>query len=130
MTGVVTRALVALIALGVAAPALAQTAAVPAQHRLAWDQAAPSLAEAQGYQYAIYVDGGPRTVLSGVTCTGTASPWTCAVPFPALTPGDHQIRLTAAVVVGDVIAESLPSVPFDVRVVVAPQPPSGLRIVR
>ncbi len=108
----------------------AQTPAPPGS-RLGFDQQAPDLATAQGYDYAAYVDKGPRTVLAAATCQSSVPPglFTCVANLPAMTPGDHAIELTAATTVSGVLVESLRSVPFAVRVVIAPAPPQSLRIV-
>lgn len=107
----------------------AQTPVVGTE-RLQFDQAAPDLATAQAYVYRLVIDGVRQAVPVTVTCAGSVSPFACTTPFPALTPGDHTIALTAAVVVNGVEAESLPSVALPVRLVVAPNPPQNLRIVR
>lgn len=109
--------------------AVAQTAVVGSE-QIQFDQAAPDLATAQGYVYRLVIDGQRQATPVAVTCQGTASPFACTVPFPPLTPGDHTLALTAAVVVNGVEAESLPSQPISVRMVVAPNPPANLRIVR
>ena len=65
--------------------------------KLAWDQAAPSAASAQGWTFRYYVDGGTTgTTLAGVACTGASSPFVCTATFPTLTPGPHTLQLTAA----------------------------------
>lgn len=95
-------------------------------NRLGWDQAAPTLAEANAYTYRQYPDGATTgTVLTGVVCTGTTSPFLCGVPFPAFTPGAHSIQLTAANAAG----ESLKSLPFNFTFVVIPSVPANLRIM-
>lgn len=93
--------------------------------RLAWDQAAPDLASAQGYTYRYYPDGAANgTVLGGVTCTGTIAPFICVAPFPAFTPGPHSLTLTAANLAG----ESVPSAPLSFVFVVTPAAPTNVRI--
>lgn len=94
--------------------------------KLAWDQAAPDLATAEGYGYRYYSDGQPMAViLAGVTCVGTASPFTCSAPFPAYPPGPHTIQLTASNAAG----ESLKSAPLAFVFVVVPAVPTNLRIL-
>lgn len=93
--------------------------------KLAWDQAASSLAEAQAYTYKYYADGATTGVaLSGVTCTGTASPYVCEVAYPAFTPGAHALTLTSSNPAG----ESGPSASFAFSFVVIPASPANLRI--
>lgn len=110
-------------------PAFAQTPAIQSQ-KLGWDQQAPTLATASGYQYAVYLDSGPRTVVTGTVCTGTGSPFSCTVPLPAMTPGVHTLELTAAdTSVPGTVIESVKSAPFALRLVVAPAAGTNLRIV-
>lgn len=101
----------------------AQTA-IPGS-RLTWDQAAPTLAEAQGYTYTYYPEAAPPAViLTAVTCSGTASPFTCVVAFPAFTPGAHTLQLTASNIAG----ESTRSAAFAFTFVVVPGAPANIRI--
>jgi hypothetical protein len=82
--------------LAFSASALAQTPATQT-NKIAWDQAALSLAEAQGYTYKYYADGAATgTTLLKVTCVGNTPPYQCEVPFPAFTPGPHTLTLTAS----------------------------------
>lgn len=78
--------------------------------RLGWDQAAPSLAEAQGFTYKVYVDAGATgTLLTAVTCAGVTSPFQCSGAFPALSAGVHSLQITAGNVNNGVPQESLKS---------------------
>ena len=96
-----------------------------ASKKLAWDQVAGSLAEAQAYTYKYYPDGATTGIaLSGVTCAGTASPYVCEVAYPAFTPGAHTLTLTASNVAG----ESTPSATFSFSFVVVPSAPQNVRI--
>lgn len=103
--------------------ASAQT--VTSTSKLMWDQQAPDLATAQAYDYRLYPDGAATvpTPVVGVTCSGTASPFVCVVPFPAFTPGSHTEAATAANSAG----ESLKSTVFAFQFVVIPSPPQNLR---
>lgn len=93
--------------------------------RFTFDQAAPVLADAQAYTYRYYPDGATTGItFTGVTCTGTASPFVCSVLIPAFTPGNHSITLTAANVAG----ESAKSSPFAFVFVVTPSVPANIRI--
>lgn len=93
--------------------------------KIAWTQEAPTLADAQGYTYRYYPDGAPGVALSGVTCSGEGSPFSCQVAFPAFTPGNHALTMTAANLAG----ESVQSAPLNFVFVVTPATPTGLRIV-
>jgi|SRR5581483_4152810 len=93
--------------------------------KLIWDQTAPDLATAQAYTYTSYPDGSATgTGLSGVTCSGTTSPFTCQVTYPAFTPGAHTLQLTAKNAAG----ESPKSAAFSFTFVVLPAAPVNLRI--
>lgn len=96
-----------------------------ATQKFEWDQAAPTLADAQGYTYKYYPDGGLIGVnFSSVACSGAASPFRCNTPIPAFTPGNHNITITASNAAG----ESAKSVPFAFNFVVTPAVPVGVRI--
>jgi hypothetical protein len=90
----------------------AQTTVFPGQN-LAWDQAAVTLADAQGYSYIYYPDGATNgTLLSAVKCSGTTSPFKCIVPFPAFTPGAHSLTLTSRATLNGFTTESAKSLPL------------------
>lgn len=106
-------------------PSFVFSQAIPTS-RLGWDQDAPTLADAQAYTYKYYADGSTTGVaLTGVTCTGSASPFTCSAAFPAFTPGNHRITLAASNLAG----ESAKSNPLDFTFIVTPAVPTGLRII-
>jgi len=91
----------------------------------AWDQAAPDLATAQSYTYKHYDDGATTGVaFPSVTCSGTASPFTCQALIPAYTPGTHTITITAS----DEAGEGAPSALFTFKFVAVPQAPANIRI--
>jgi hypothetical protein len=118
--------IVALVLAGVlaAGPAAAQ-APVTGANKIGWDQAAPTLGEAQNYTYKYFADNATTGItLASVTCAGTASPYQCEVPFPAFTPGNHTITLTA----GNLAGESVKSAPLSFAFVVTPGAPVNLRI--
>lgn len=112
-----------------AAPAWAQGA--DQNDHLAWDQAAPNQAEAQAYTYRKYDDGATTGVtISGVTCeaTATAGSFLCYTLLGAYTSGSHSVTVSAALPDGS--SESLPSTPLVFSFIVAPNAPTGLRIIR
>lgn len=122
-TTIAIRASIAAIVLLFSASAQAQTGTPTS--RLAWDQGAPDLATAQAYAYTYYADGATTgTALTGVTCTGTAAPFTCSAAFPAFTPGNHTLTLTAKNVAG----EGPKSSPLSFVFVVLPSAPQNVRI--
>lgn len=107
-----------------AIPATAQTATPTA--KLGWDQAASSLQEATSYTYRYYADGSATgVVLPSVICVGVSSPFVCQAPFPAFTPTDHTLTVSASNAAG----ESLPSVPLPFKFVVVPSQPQNPRII-
>lgn len=125
---VVSRVLVAgvvLFGLGLGSSE-AQTATPNAV--LAWDQPAPSLADAQGYSYRYYPDGVTTGSALPATCAATADPaiFVCRAAFPAFTPADHSLIVTASNEAG----ESLPSAALAFRFVVLPATPLRVRIER
>lgn len=98
---------------------------VTGANKIGWDQAAPTLADAQGYTYKYYPDSATvGTTLVSVTCAGTVSPYQCQVPFPAFTPGPHNLTLTA----GNLAGESVKSAPLSFAFVVTPGAPTNLII--
>lgn len=122
------RGLLAVLMVLVAVPALAQTQVVGTE-RIGWDQPAASLADAQGYAYD-YVDGSAAAVrLSGVTCSGTASPFLCSVRLPALTTGIHSLRTVASVTVNGQTLTSPQSAPLSLLMMAVPAAPQNLRLL-
>lgn len=98
--------------------------------RLAWDQVAPTLADANGYLYEATFDGGAVVPLAGVTCTGAASPFVCAVGFPLTFPsGAHMVQVRTVAFAGSTRLESPLSAVFNFIFLGLPQAPTNLRIV-
>lgn len=112
----------ALLILALASVAQAQTPTTKTS-KLVFDNPNPG---GFNYEYAVYIDAGPRQVLQGVTCDGS----TCSAPVPAMTPGDHTLQLTIADTksIPGTTMESDKSDPLTIRVYIAPVAPSGLRI--
>lgn len=93
----------------------------------AWFQDGPTLATVQAYVYKYYLDGAVTgSVFSGVTCTGTATPYSCQVRSPTFAMGAHGITLTAASAAG----ESAQSTPFQFVYGNPPQIPNNIRIIK
>ena len=107
---------------------LAQSAPnVDSNDSFAWNQTAGTLAEAQAYVYKYYLDGAVTgSVFSGVTCAGTASPFTCQVRTPTFAMGAHSIQLTA----GSATGESALSTPFSFVYGNPPLVPNNIRVIR
>ena len=124
------RAVILALLLAAPAVAAAQTPTPVSQsHRLAWDQDGPSLAIVQAYQYFVIVDGVRTTQpILPIQCTGAATPFVCSTPFPALTPGPHDVGLHAAELVNGVLNVSPPSVPIAIAMRVTPLTPRNLRV--
>jgi hypothetical protein len=90
-----------------------------------WEQAADDLEIVQGYTFRYYLDAGQASTFINVTCTGTASPFTCRVLVPTMTQGTHSITLTATSAAG----ESPASLPFAFAFVAnPPTAPTSIRI--
>jgi len=92
---------------------------------LAWDQPAPDLATAQSASYALAIDQAPPVVHPGVTCAGSASPFLCTLPFPAITPGPHTLTVTTSNTAGSAAA----SAPLSFTFIAVPSPAMNLRIM-
>lgn len=118
----------------VAIPAAVSAQTVPpiagTNRKLAWDQDAPTLPDANSYVYRIYADAQTApSILVGVLCVnpGTVgAPFVCQVKFPAFVPGNHVVTVTAGAGL-DPTAESLPSTPFAFQFVVVPTSPKNVR---
>ena len=81
--------------------------------RLGWDQPIVGGANPSSYTYIMYIDGA-ATPLTGVTCTGSGSVFTCASALPRMNPGRHTLTLVAS----QGSAMSAPSRALEVSVVV------------
>lgn len=150
-----THALLALIALIVVSTSAAQAQTLPSAPsvtyaldasplqgpppvatgtmRLGWDQAAATLADAQGYRYLAYANGATTGIVVTATCTGTASPFACSTPLPAPVTviGDHSVVLAAQLSLGpNLWSDDARSLPFAFRVVAVPSAPDQLRLER
>lgn len=113
-----------LIIIGIVLLPILASAQATGTSKLAFDQAAANLAEANSLTYKYYPDGAATGVTTTVTCTGSTSPFVCETPFPAFTPGSHTIQVTASNAAG----ESLKSAVFNFTFVVIPSAPVNLRI--
>jgi len=97
---------------------------VVGQQALEWDQAAATVAEANGLAYKLYVDGASGIALPSVSCKGPISPFQCKTNLPPLTSGTHDLALTASLN-GQ---ETNKSIPLNIQVVIVAVP-ANLRIV-
>lgn len=120
------RLLCVLFVLLFAAPVMAQVAN-PAS-KLGWDQVGQTVVSASAATYNIYVDSAAPVPLLNFSCSssgGATGPTTCVAPFPALTPGVHNLTLTQ-VIGAQESAKSTPVLAITFVVVVSP---SGVRII-
>lgn len=99
---------------------------------VAFEVPTATLADAQTQTYRAYVDARPAVVLKPV-CSGTASPFVCAVPLSAFAlTATHSLSLSAAITAADGEQEG-PKVaaPFSLKKVGPPvSPPSASIRVR
>jgi hypothetical protein len=97
-----------------------------ATSKMAWDIPAQDLNSAQGYAYKWYLDGSATgNQFSGVLCSGVSPTFNCQVVFPALTQGNHTMRISATNAAG----EGPLSDPFAFSFVGNPGKPVNLHIV-
>lgn len=106
----------------------AQIPSASTRTKIAWDEGADTLVQANSQIYRVYTDGQTTPiVLAGVLCVAPGAagqPFVCTASFPALVPGAHTLTVTA----GTDTAESLPSTPFSFQYVVIPAQPKNVRI--
>lgn len=118
-----TTILTLLVLLGLASSAHAQATATS---NIAWKMNGPTLAVVQAYAYSYYSDGSVnKTVLPNTVCTGTVQPFVCSAPFPAFTPGNHTMQISATNSIGE-SPKSTP--PFAFIFGVIPDTPFSLSI--
>lgn len=125
-------AIFTLIALALAVAVWSQS--VPratAGMRLAWDQDAESLADAQAYRFTAYVDGATTGAVVTATCSGAASPFECVAPLPVTSLGTHTVVIAAQTVFdGGLLSDEARSAAFTFRVVEPASAPGRLRLFR
>ena len=101
-------------------PPIATTAS-----KIIWEQPAQDLATAQGFTYKWYLDGSVTgTPFPSVLCQGTGVSFQCQAQFPAVTQGNHVMRITSS----NVSQESDASDPFAFSFVGKPEKPLNLHI--
>ena len=88
---------------------------VSGRERIGWNQVAADSIELGLFQYVIYVDG-TRTVLSGATCSSsaTAGGFACNAPLPPLTSGRHTLEIATVLTGSTGGVESERSSPLNV----------------
>lgn len=88
---------------------------ITGRERIGWDQATESAGALANLEFAIYVDG-VRSVISDVSCAGSAGPsgFACSGRLPAMTPGVHSLQIASFRDEGSV--ESERSAPLQVTV--------------
>lgn len=87
---------------------------VPATYKLSWDHDGVNVAS-----WKLTIDGTDQAI----TPTGPTNGDDWEVAFPALTPGNHTLTVSACNISGCGTSD-----PLSVRVVVVPARPTGLRI--
>ena len=119
---------VVLLFAGTASAQTSQTVVAGATYVLTWDQGDT---DAPAFQYYLIVDGVPQ-MPQAATCVDKSAngvtSFECSVPFPAMTPGNHTITVTATTIVDGTMFQSMTSDPLNIRLVPAPNKPGGLRI--
>jgi glucose/arabinose dehydrogenase len=77
-------------------PATRTIVAVSGAERLAWDQAAETLADLEALEFLIFVDNA-AVVAEGVECASERTPdeFSCTAPLPAMSEGRHLIEVAA-----------------------------------
>lgn len=118
---------VVMLLVGVVWASTAFAQAAPTD-RFAWDMAAPSLAEANGYRYDVEMDAVVLPTPLVATCTGAVSPFLCRTSIPAVTPTTHTARVRAVDTTGTpILGPFSDPVTFTMRA--TPAKPSGLTVV-
>lgn len=114
----------------IAVAVFGQTASIPGD-RLAWDQPAANLAEAQSYSYRGYFDGANQGQQLTATCAGQGAPFQCFAAIPPLPTGNHTVQLSASVTLPQPdgrIVEGARSTAFSFRIFAGPPSPANIRI--
>ena len=86
--------------------------------KLAWDHDGINTAG-----YALTVDGTRTDLLLTPVCAVVSAVRSCEIPFPALTPGEHVLIVSAYNVAGESASD-----PFPVVVMVVPGKPVNIKI--
>ena len=120
------RRVIGIMVVGLAWSATAFAQASPSD-KFAWDQAAPSLAVAQAYGYALDLDGVVQPTRLTATCAGATSPYQCSAPIPAVTPSAHVARVRAVDTNGTAIVGPF-SDPLSFTMRATPAKPGNLTI--
>ena len=120
------RILFALAFLSISSVSFAQ---VSPTDKFAWDQAAATLAIVQGYRYELELDGVVVPSPLVATCTGTASPFACTAPIPAVTPATHTAKVRAVDMSGTTPLVGPFSDPATFTMRATPAKPSGLTVI-
>lgn len=97
--------------------------------KFAWTQDAASITVARAYRYELELDNVVLTTPLVATCTGTASPFACEAPIPAITPTSHTVRLRAvdSSNAAPLVSDWSDAFTFVMRA--APAKPTGIRII-
>lgn len=97
--------------------------------RLGFDQAAATLAVAQGFTVSLELDGVVLPTTQALTCTGAASPFACSTAIPAVTPGTHAVRLRVNETTNGATLSSAWSSALSFTMRAVPATPGNVRLV-
>lgn len=118
------RLLLVVLAIAVSGvSAQAQTATALPSDSFAWT-IAEGLTAAQRYTYTLELDGALRAGPVSVTCGLNGTDARCVTPIPALTPGQHTVRVRATDILDGRAIDSDFSAPLSFVLIVKPQAPS------
>jgi len=116
------------ILFGLAVPAAAQTFQATPDSDIGWDQAAATLATAQGYVYSYSIDLAAYVAFTTPIVCGAgpnATTFACRTDLPIAATGSHTITLRAANAAGN----SLPSTAITFVMTLVPAVPGNVTIL-
>lgn len=90
------------------------------------------IATLQSYTYRYFLDTSTTgIVLTGVVCTATPGPWTCAAPVPTTIKGTHTVTITVSTSSAGTQSPKSNQISFNdstIPVPVGPKAPSDLSV--
>lgn len=113
--------LLGLVCVFLAVPAFGQTV----NATLVWDMPGNTVADAQGFTYALKDGTNPAIAVTPVACTTVSSVTHCSAPLQPLAPGAHSLVLTATSTMGaassDPVTGTTPGKPTTVTITITIQ---------